>query len=77
MRLPDGRGTTLVAEALERLPRARAFNLVMLGKGEKVDPEDLRENMELTDTASLFLIPIEGSKDPAALLRSLFGRVVP
>ncbi len=62
---------------LHQLPRARIFHVVLLGKGERISPDELRENLSLIDEASLFLLPLESPKEPAALLRSLFARVVP
>ncbi|MFO0687411.1 MAG: DUF4388 domain-containing protein [Myxococcota bacterium] len=66
-----------VAAALAGLPGARTFHVVLLGAGERVPPEDLRRNLALLDTASLFLLPLDPAKDPSSLVRSLFARVVP
>ncbi|MCZ6463368.1 MAG: DUF4388 domain-containing protein [Proteobacteria bacterium] len=66
-----------VSDALRNLPRARIFHLVMLAKGERISPDELRENLSLIDEASLFLLPLDSGKEPAALLRNLFARVVP
>lgn len=66
-----------VAAALGRQPGARTFHVVMLGEGERVSPDELRENLSLLDSASLFLLPIDARKDPSVLLRSLFARIVP
>jgi CheY-like chemotaxis protein len=66
-----------MSEAIQSLPRARIFHVVMLGKGERISPDELRENLSLIDEASLFLLPLESSKQPAALLRGLFSRIVP
>ena len=66
-----------VTETLVRRPGARTFHVVMLGEGERLSPEELRANLSLIDEASLFLLPIESSKDPGSLLRTLFARVVP
>lgn len=72
-----GRALAPVAEALRGLPRARLFHVLLLRKEERALPEELRENLSLLDEASLFLLPLEGGKDPAALLRMLFARVLP
>jgi hypothetical protein len=64
-------------EALTERPRARTFHVVMLRKGERISPDELRENLKLMDEASLFLLPAESGKPPAALLRGLFARIVP
>ncbi|MCR9093658.1 MAG: DUF4388 domain-containing protein [bacterium] len=66
-----------VSEALGSAPDARTFHVVMLGEGERLSPDDLRDNLSLIDEASLFLLPIEPDKDPSSLLRSLFARIVP
>ncbi len=66
-----------VTAALMARPDARTFHVVLLGEGERLSPHDLRENLSLIDDASLFLLPIESSKDPGSLLRSLFARIVP
>jgi CheY-like chemotaxis protein len=66
-----------IGAALGRLPRARTFHVVLLGKDERIAPDELRENLSLIDEASLFLLPTESSKDPAALLRGLLARVMP
>jgi CheY-like chemotaxis protein len=66
-----------MAERLQDLPHPRVFHVVLLGKDERISPDELRENLSLIDEASLFLLPIESAKEPAALLRSLFARVVP
>jgi hypothetical protein len=51
--------------------------VVLLGKDERIAPDELRENLALIDEASLFLLPTESGKDPQTLLRSLFARVMP
>ena len=65
------------ADVLKRRPRARTFHVALLGKDERLAPDELRENLSLLDEASLFLLPIESGKSPASLLRSLFARVMP
>ena len=66
-----------MTEVLADLPRARTFHVAMLRKGERISPEELRENLALIDEASLFLLPVESDKPPVALLRGLFSRIVP
>ena len=68
---------TPFAEAVQKRPRARTFHVALLGKDERIAPDELRENLSLLDEASLFLLPIESSKSPSALVRSLFARVMP
>jgi CheY-like chemotaxis protein len=65
------------ADALRSLPRARTFYVMLLRKGERALPEELRENLSLLDDASLFLVPLESAKEPRALLRSLLARILP
>jgi hypothetical protein len=64
-------------EALRRLPRSRAFSLLLLEKGERVVPEEVRENLSLLDQGSLFLIPLESSEKSGGLLREMLQRVMP
>jgi hypothetical protein len=66
-----------MCEALAEMPRARTFHVVLLRKGERISPDELRENLSLIDEASLFLLPLESGKEPAALLRGLFSRILP
>ena len=58
-------------------PGPRALQGRRGGKGERVSPDELRGNLTLIDDASLFLLPLESDKSPAALLRGLFSRIVP
>jgi CheY-like chemotaxis protein len=66
-----------INECLSSQPGARTFHAVMLPEGERLSPDELRDNLSLIDEASLFLLPLDGDKDPGSLLRSLFGRIVP
>ena len=66
-----------VADALRRLPRARLFHLLLLHKGERLVPEEVQEKMARLGDGSLFLVPLEGATDGAAVLRTLLGRVMP
>ena len=70
-------GLAPIGEALGGGPEARRFHVVMLADGERLSPDELRNNLSLIDDASLFLLPIEPDKDPSSLLRSLFARIVP
>jgi CheY-like chemotaxis protein len=63
--------------ALRRLPRARTFSLLLLEKGERVVPEEVRENLSLLDEGSLFLIPLESFEKSSLLLREMLQRVLP
>jgi hypothetical protein len=66
-----------MCRVLSEMPRPRTFHVMLLSKGQRISPEELRENLTLIDEASLFLLPLESDKPPAALLRGLFARVVP
>ncbi|MFT5444375.1 MAG: CheY-like chemotaxis protein [Myxococcota bacterium] len=70
-------GTNEVRRVLHKGTRTDALHVVMLARKERVDPGDLRESLALLENASLILLPLEGDKEPTALLRSLFARVVP
>jgi hypothetical protein len=66
-----------IAAEMRRLPRSRVFHLLLLEKGHGVSPEALRENIELLDDTSLFLIPLENDLKAGLLLREMFGRILP
>ncbi len=66
-----------VTDALGALPRARMFHLLLLEKGARVSPEDLRQNLSIVDDGSLFLIPLESPEKAGVLLREMFGRILP
>lgn len=70
-------GLAPIGAALGRGSAARTFHVVMLAAGERLSPDELRNNLSLIDDASLFLLPIEAEKDPISLLQSLFARIVP
>jgi len=70
-------GLASISSVLGAEPGARTFHVVMLAPGERLSPDELRENLSLIDEASLFLLPLEPKKDPSSLLRSLFARIVP
>ncbi len=66
-----------VLEALYGMPRARVFHLLLLEKGERLDPEDVARNLTAVDEGSLFLLPLENAEKAARLLREMFARVLP
>ena len=66
-----------MSSVLAEMPRQRMFHVMLLRKGERISPDELRQNLTLIDEASLFLLPLESEKSPSALLRGLFARVVP
>ena len=63
--------------ALRAAPRARIFHALLLRKGERALPDELRANAALIDEASLFLIPLESGKTPSDVLRTLLARILP
>jgi CheY-like chemotaxis protein len=66
-----------IAGEFRLLPRSRVFYLMLLEKGARVTPEDLRENISLLDETSLFLVPQENDGKAGILLREMFGRIIP
>jgi len=66
-----------IAAEMRELPRSRLFHLLLLEKGQGVEPEALRENISLLDDTSLFLIPQENDGKAGILLREMFGRILP
>ncbi len=64
-------------ELLRSVPRTRIFHVMLLRKGERALPDELRDNLSLIDEASLFLVPLESGKEPSEILRSLLARVMP
>lgn len=71
------RGIQDAVDALGALPRARLFYVMLLHKGDAHLSDELRENLSLIDSGSLFLVPVESGKAPAEVLRSLLARVLP
>jgi CheY-like chemotaxis protein len=72
-----GKRIRRVEEELRKLPRARAFHVVLLEKRERDAQAAVRENLSLVDEGSLFLIPLENRKQAGLLLRELLVRVLP
>jgi hypothetical protein len=66
-----------IAAEVRNLPRSRVFHLLLLEKGQGVEPEALRENISLLDDTALFLIPQENDGKAGILLREMFGRILP
>ncbi len=65
-------------EALGGLPRARLLHLLLLEKGEPLDPEDMARSLSMVvDDGSLFLLPLESPEKAAVLLREMFARLLP
>ncbi len=66
-----------VRGVLGKLPRARLLHILLLQKGDRLTPEELRKHLSLMDEASLFLIPLEGAEEAPVLLREMLGRLLP
>jgi CheY-like chemotaxis protein len=66
-----------LADALRALPRSRLLHLLLLRPGEAGLAEEMRRNVELVEESTLFLLPLEGRRDPLDLLRSAFSRLLP
>jgi DNA-binding response OmpR family regulator len=64
-------------EGLTADPCARSYHLVLLGKGESVAAEDVRENLAIADEGSLFPIPLDSADEADRLLRDLLERMLP
>jgi hypothetical protein len=63
--------------ALGNLPGSRAFHLLLLEKGERLDPAEVTRNLSLVDESSLFLLPLESPEKAAGILREMFARILP
>jgi hypothetical protein len=66
-----------LAEAFQRMPEDRTFHVLLLRKGERIAPDEIREKLTVLSNASLFLLHLDGDRDAAPLLRTMLGRVMP
>jgi hypothetical protein len=66
-----------LADALGALPRARLLHLLLRRPGEAEFADELRRNVALVEESMLFLLPLEGRKEPLERLRGAFARIVP
>ena len=66
-----------LAAAFQRIPEHRTFHLLLLRKGERIAPEEIQEKLNVLANASLFLLHLDGERDPAPLLRTMLARVMP
>jgi CheY-like chemotaxis protein len=66
-----------LAAAFQRIPDHRTFHVVLLRKGERMTPEEIQEKLNVLANASLFLLHLDGERDPAPLLRTMLARVMP
>ncbi len=64
-------------EQLSRQPDSRIFYVILLRKGERVQPEHLQEKLSLLSSSSLFLLQVESGRDPVSLLKTMLARVLP
>jgi hypothetical protein len=72
-----GASVAEVSEALRALPQPRLFHVRLVRKEEPALSDEVSANPAWFDEASLFLLPLEGAREPAGLLRMLFARVLP
>jgi CheY-like chemotaxis protein len=66
-----------LGEAFRGVPESRTFHVLLLRKGERIGPDEVQEKLALLSHASLFLLPLDGERDPAPLLRTMLARVMP
>jgi CheY-like chemotaxis protein len=66
-----------VCDVLQAGSRTEALHVVLFARKDRPSPEDLQEHLAQLGDASLFLIPLDSGKEPIALLRNMFARVVP
>lgn len=65
------------SDALRALPRSRLLHLLLLRPGDAGLAEDVRRNLGAVEESTLFLLPLEGRREPLDLLRSAFTRLLP
>jgi hypothetical protein len=65
------------AESLRGLPRSRFVHVMMMRPGEADVADEVRRNVDLMEESTLFLLPLEGRRDPLELLRGAFTRLLP
>ncbi|RIL07102.1 MAG: hypothetical protein DCC71_04275 [Proteobacteria bacterium] len=66
-----------LADALGSLPRSRLLHVLVKRPGEAEFADELRRNVAMLEASQLFLLPLEGRKDPLERLRGAFSRIVP
>jgi hypothetical protein len=66
-----------LADALSTLPRARHLHVLVRRPGEAELGEELRRNVGLLEESQLYLLSLEGRKEPLERLRGAFSRIVP
>ncbi len=66
-----------LTETFQRIPNGRTFHVLLLRKGERVEPEEIQEKLAVLSNASLFLLHLDGERDAEPLLRTMLARVMP
>ncbi len=66
-----------LVDAFQRIPDHRTFHVLLLRKGERITPEEIQEKLNVLANASLFLLHLDGERDPAPVLRAMLARVLP
>ena len=66
-----------LAETLGAMPRSRMLHLLLRRPGEPDLADELRRNVALVEESMLFLLPLEGRKEPLERLRGAFSRIIP
>jgi CheY-like chemotaxis protein len=64
-------------DALRALPRSRLLHVLMLRSEEPDLAEEVRRHVEQEQETTLFLLPLDGPRDPLERLRSAFSRLLP
>ena len=65
------------ADALRALPRTRLLHLLVRRPGETDLADELRRNLGLLEESNLYVLPLEGKREPLERLRGAFSRIVP
>jgi len=66
-----------LGDTLRALPRSRLLHLLLLRPGDAGLADEMRRNVEVMEESTLFLMPLEGRREPLDLLRSAFSRLLP
>lgn len=66
-----------MAQALRALPRSRLLHVLMMRPGEPGVADEVRDNVDLVEESTLYLMPLDGRRDPLDLVRGAFARLLP
>ena len=66
-----------LAETLSAMPRSRLLHVLLRSPEEPGLADELQRNVALVEESMLFLLPLEGRKEPLERLRGAFSRIVP